>query len=169
MRKGCVLGIGFGLLLTGIVLFSLNFVANVRSPHEVVRLSGRVSAGTSNQTYYHTAPHNKPRLVGEVLVEGGRIYFQIQSDLPENDLNTYVESSYNFTILDAGTSAKYTFIFDNSFSQQDKSVTFSLREEVAEVSLAILGWLGLLVMIPIGLIVALIGLFLKTNQKREKV
>ncbi len=165
MRKSYVLGMGLGLLLTSVVLFSLNFITNVRSSHEVIRLSGRVSAGTSNQTYYHTALHDKPRLIGEVLVEGGGIYFQMQSDFPENDLNTYVEPSYSFSILDAGTSVKYSFIFDNSFSQQDKLVTFSLREEVSELSLVILGWLGVFVIAPLGVILTLIGLIVKPTEK----
>ena len=136
-----VLVVGLIVLLIGVGAIASVMLMKERVSRDVSWWSRTivVKGGTSNSTYYHTAIHDEPSLRGNLSVHGGGIYFAVIADGVE-ELNTYVEQFYEFSIEDAGTSVQYYFIFDNTHSEQDKTVSFNLREEVTDP----LYWRGLL-------------------------
>ena len=136
-------------------------------PHTIV-----VKGGTSNSTYYHTSIHDEPSLLGNLSVHGAGIYFAVIADGVE-ELNTYVEQFYEFSIEDAGTSVQYYFVFDNTHSERDKTVFFNLTQEVTDplywrgLLLRLLGTVGFIILMPLGIIISIVGLKHK-QRKAEK-
>jgi hypothetical protein len=128
------------------------------SPYTIV-----VKGGTSNSTHYHTAIHDKPSLLGNLSVHGGDIYFAVRGDGFEG-LNKHVEHFYEFSIEDAWTSAQYDFVFNNTHSEQDKTVSFNLREEVTDSPYSLLGTVGFIMLTPLGITISIVGLLHKQRK-----
>jgi len=157
--------IGIIVMLIGVGAIASVFLMKERisrdvswSPYTIV-----VKGGTSNSTYYHTAIGGEPSLLGNLSVHGGDIYFAVRGDGFEG-LNKHVEQFYEFSIEDVWRSAQYDFVFNNTHSEQDKTVSFNLREEVTVPQYPLLGTVGFFILIPLGIIISIVGLVHKQRK-----
>jgi len=146
---------GLVLIVIAMASFALTATIKQENTYEAVTFSDIVEAGKSEETYYHTTLFAKSKLIGNLTVEGGNIYFQvIGSNLDEKRYmrdKILVEGSYDFSF---SAEDLYYFVFNNTHSDKDKKVTFNLREQAVETPHMLTQFtvISLLFILPAGLI-----------------
>jgi len=114
----------------------------------------------ANGTAYHTRVISKSKLIGEVDVEGGGVYFTANGYNTENLKNVFIDQRYSFTVDPADD--LYTFTFDNAASTARSSIRFALKERWVNILLLVPSFIGFLALVPTGL-----ALFLTAHRKME--
>ncbi len=135
-------------LALGVLLLLLSVLSFTRTD-TVIDISFLVEPGEKygpydNGTYYHTRILSKSVLIGEVLVESGSI------NVTANGYNTYhlrnilIDQDYSFAIDPADD--LYTFTFDNTGSNVQSSIAFTLQERWMNTFLLMPSFIGILLM-----------------------
>ena len=158
------ISVGLALVLTGLTLFLISSIPITRTD-EVKNTSFTVSPGAKygpydDGTYHHTMVFGKSVLKGEIMVEGEDIYVTAGGYNVQDFKDLYIKGRYSFTISPAHD--QYTFTFDNTEGTVECLVRFTLTE-VWTASLSplvwILGLVGLLLLVPIGLVILALTYF----------
>lgn len=152
--------VGLVLLLLGSSLFLLSFLSVTRTD-TVVAISFVLEPGEKygpyeNGTYHHTRIISKSTLTGEVLVEGEGVYLTAKGYNTQHLKNVFINQNYSFVIDPADN--QYTFTFDNTGANIQSSIKFTLQEKWMNTFLLIPGFIGLLTLVPAGLVLFIISL-----------
>jgi len=163
------LTIGLVTCFIGGVMISPSVLMKQKTTHDAITIVGLVKAGESNSTNYHTHIVGKSMLFGNLSVEGGGIYFHMDGygvSTTGAAVNTaYVEDFVSFSFQ---ANDRYLFTFNNTGSDADKNIVFILKEEVIEPSHLYMAFIGFFAILPLGAIIAIIGLVLKLTGKRKR-
>ena len=159
--------VGLVLLLLGSSLFLLS-LSSVTRADIVIEVSFVLGPGEKygpdeDGTYYHTRVISKSTLTGEVVVEGGGINFTSNGYNTQHLKNVFVDQNYSFVINPADD--LYTFTFDHAEGGLQSSIKFTLEERWMEIPLLILGFVGLLMLVPAGLILIIMSLRKKATKR----
>ena len=157
---------GLILLALGASSFLLSFFSVART-ETVIDISfvlepGRKYGPYENGTYHHTRVISKSTLTGEVAVEGAGVYFTANGYNTEHLRNVFINQNYSFVINPADD--LYTFTFDNTVGNTQSSITFTLQERWINILLLIPCLIGLLILVPAGLVLIIVS-FRKLSSK----
>lgn len=155
VQKPTTLVVGLLLLLFGISLFLWSFSSAMRTDI-VIDTSFILEPGETQEEYHHTRILSKSALTGAVSVEGEGINFTAYFFNTQHLEDVYINQNFSFAIDPADD--LYIFIFDNSRSDGQSSINFTLEESWMAIPLLILSFIGLLVLTPTGLILTIISL-----------
>lgn len=157
---------GLVLLLLGSSLFLLSFFSATRTDTAVdisfVLDPDEKYGPYENGTYHHTRVISKSTLAGEVVVEGGSINFTANGYNTQHLKNVFINQNYSFAINPADD--LYTFTFGNEGSSIQSSIKFTLEEKWMTIPLLIPGFIGLLILVPAGLVLIIMSLHKKTTE-----
>ncbi|MGD8506923.1 MAG: hypothetical protein PVF15_09725 [Candidatus Bathyarchaeota archaeon] len=173
--------VGLFLLILGISLLLLSFLDFSRTD-TVIDTAFTLEPGEKfgpreDGTGTRYSPPDDCVLKGKVSVEGEGIYVTVQG-LGYEIENIFVDRDFNFTIDPAhGWDHIYFFTFDNTDGDAESHVEFVLEETLTESLvwgflrswrpspiLGILGWLGILLLFPVGFILTFGSLFSKKKE-----
>jgi small-conductance mechanosensitive channel len=159
---------GLALLLAGVVLFCIlampqsQTIINDSFVLEPNEKSGRIGVG-----YYHGGPGSLNRnLVGEISVQGKNVDFSANGTNEQNArtllINVPVYTEYEFK---APINNDYTFSFMNPNSDQQSTVTFTLKAVWTSTTLLVMAFIALSISAPAGTTLVVLGLRSKTTRK----
>jgi hypothetical protein len=117
-----------------------------------------------NGTYYHTHVITKSTLMGEVLVEGGGVYFTADGYNTQHLKNIFINQNYSLVVEPADD--QYTFTFENTGGDLQSSIKFTLKERWMNILSLIPAFIILLVSAPTGTVLIIAGLRKKPSKKR---
>lgn len=118
-------------------------------------------------TYHHTRVISKSTLIGEVEIKGGGIYFTANGYDTQHLKTVFINQNYSFVIDPADDI--YTFTFENIDSNIQSSVKFTLKEKWIKILLLIPGFIGLLILTPMGLFLSIMNLRKKLTQAHPRI
>jgi hypothetical protein len=151
--------VGLALLLLGSSLFLLLFFCATRID-TVVEISFTLQPGETygpymNGTYYHTRVIAKSVLMGKVVAGGEGINFTASGFNTQRLKNVFVSQNYSFAIDPADD--LYTFTFNNTGSDIQSVVQFTLEERWTNVYSLMTAFTILIAAIPAGTALIIIG------------
>jgi len=117
-----------------------------------------------NGTYYHTHVITKSTLMGEVLVEGGGVYFTANGYNTQHLKNIFINQNYSLVVEPADD--QYTFTFENPGDNLQSSIKFTLKERWMNIPSLIPAFIILLISAPTGTVLIIAGLRKKPSKKR---
>jgi hypothetical protein len=152
--------IGLIFLLLGASLFLISFFSFIKT-ETVIDVSFVLEPGGKygpyeNGTYHHTRVISKSTLTGEVVIEGAGVNFTANGYNTQHLRDVFINQNYSFAIDPADD--LYTFTFDNSGGNTQSLIKFTLQERWTDILLLIPGFIGLLILVPAGLILIIISL-----------
>lgn len=152
---------GLVLLVLGVSLLLLSVLSFNRTD-TMIDISFFLEPGEKygpyeNGTYYHTRIFSKSVLIGEVLVESGSINFTVNGYNTHHLRNVLIDQDYSFAIDPADDI--YTFTFDNTGSNVQSSIAFTLQER----------WMNIFLLIPsfIGILLVATGVGMELYHRRK--
>jgi len=154
------------LLSLGVSLSLLSFLSATRID-TVIDISFALKPNEKygpyrNGTYHHTRVISKSTLMGEVIVEDGGIYFTTNGYNTQHLKNIFINQ--NFSLIIDPADDLYTFTFENTGSNIQSSIKFTLKEKWTNILLLIPGFIGLLILTPTGLVLSIMRLRKKSTQ-----
>ena len=144
--------VGLVLLVFGSSLFLALFFRGT-STDTVIDVSLVLEPGEKYETYHHTRVISKSTLAGEIVVEDEGINFTAYGYRTQHLKNVFVNQNYSFTVDPAND--LYTFKFENSKSNVQSSIKFTLEETWLNFFMLIPAFIGLLILVPAGLVLVI--------------
>jgi len=136
-------------------LFILSFLSAIRTD-TVIDSSFVLELGEEYETYYHTRIITISSLTGEVVVEGVGVYLTAYGYNTKHLENVFIDQNFSFTINPADD--LYSFTFENSGSNTQSSVKFTLEEKWLNFSMLIPGFISLMISVPGGIFLIIVSL-----------
>jgi len=156
--------VGLVLLSLGVTLFLFSFLIATKV-ESVIDTSFVLEPRKEYETYHHTRVISISSLTGEVVVEGGGVYLTAYGYNTKHLENVFINQNLSFTIDPAHD--LYTFTFENTGSNLQSSIKFTLKERLMSLRLLIPAFITLLISAPVGTVLIVGGLRKKTQEKRE--
>jgi hypothetical protein len=152
--------VALALLLLSSSLFLLLFFDATRTDTVIetsfILQPGEIYGPYMNGTYYHTRVIAKSVLMGEVVAEGEGIKLTASGFNTQHLKNVFINQSYSFAIDPADD--LYTFIFNNTGSDVQSVVQFTLKERWTNVYSLITAFIFLTVAISTGTALIIMGI-----------
>ncbi len=156
--------VGLVLLSVGVTLFLFSFLSATQT-ESVIDTSFVLEPREEYETYHHTRIFSKSSLTGEVVVEGVGVDLTTYGYNTKHLRNVFINQNLSFTINPAHD--LYSFTFENSGSNTQSSVKFTLEEKWLSFFMLIYGFISLMISVPVGTVLIVAGLRKKTKGKRE--
>lgn len=117
--------LGFSLVILGVVFFAFLFWGRVRTD-TVVEDSFVLGVNEEHESFHHTQILGKSVLLGEVMVESGKVSFSVDGVNTENMRVMVLSKDFSFSIDPADDLYKFSFKNDGDDSQS--AVGFTVLE-----------------------------------------
>jgi hypothetical protein len=161
--------VGLVLLSLGVTLFLFSFLIATKTDTAIdtsfVLEPTEKYGPYENGTYYHTHVISKSTLMGEVIVEGGGVYFTANGYNTQHLKNIFINQNYSLVIEPADD--QYTFTFENTGGNLQSSIKFTLKERWMPFLSLTPAFIILLISAPIGTVLIIAGLRKKPSKKEE--
>jgi len=135
-------------------LFILSFLSATRTD-TVIDTSFVLEPREEYETYHHTRVITISSLTGEVVVEGVGVDLTTYGYNTKHLRNVFIDQNLSFTINPADD--LYSFTFENSGSNTQSSVKFTL-EEKGSFFMLIPGFISLMISVPAGIFLIIVSL-----------